>query len=694
MGLAFAGALLVRLVYLLSFRHSAFFATPIVDAAWHDEWAWAWAQGRWSMGETAFFRAPFYPFWLSLLYRIVGHAPLAVRVAQSILGAGAAAALAGIGWRLDGRRTALWAGGIAAVYGPLVFFDNELLIEGLLAVLIAWALFCLSWPHPADGGGPGNSATGPAGAGKPGRPGAARPRPARIQLLGMLLLGLAVIARPNALVLVPAALVFIAGWRVADIRRSWRLAVAGAALALLPALVVTALNYRAEGTPVFIASQGGVNFYAGNHAGASGRSVEIPELAGAGSGWREFVAASRRVAEEAAGHPLDSGEVDRYWSRRAWRWILSSPGEALGLPLRKAYYLVNAFEIPNNRSIYFERPGLLKLLVWKTPFFAFPWGIVFPLAVAGAFVGLRRGPARPLALLLVAAALLYGLALIPFFICDRLRLGLVPALIPLAALALSRPGESFRGRPLLAGVAALLLVNSTLFQVRRENPAQELARLGAVLLEQGRVEAGRAALEKAHQVNPQDGSIAYLLGLEYADEGRNEDAVRMYRRSLELAPNDGQVLSDLGAALVRLGRYQEVRPVLEQAAARAPRSGDIRALAGLVYERLGDTAKAEAAYLDAIHVDPASPSGYLGLGTLRRQRGDLVGAIATWREGANRNAGSFELHYNLALACEQTGDAAEGLKEIEAALNLRPADRDAQRVRARLLNPTGEPGRM
>ena len=141
MAVAFCAGLLVRIVYLVSFHDSPFFDGLIVDAQWHDEWASGWADGTWTMAGQAFFRAPLYPFFLSLIYRIFGHDLLAPRIVQIIIGSGTIAALAGCGWRIGGKRTALWTTALAVLYGPLLFFDAELLIPNLFVALLAWMLF-------------------------------------------------------------------------------------------------------------------------------------------------------------------------------------------------------------------------------------------------------------------------------------------------------------------------------------------------------------------------------------------------------------------------------------------------------------------------------------------------------------------------------------------------------------------------
>ena len=543
--LTFVLALAVRAAYVFAYRASPFFSHLIVDGQWHDEWAWAWARGAWNMDGHAFFRAPLYPFWLSLVYRIFGHDLLAARMIQAVVGAGTAAAIAGSAHRFGGRRAGLAAGVLAALYGALVFFDGELLIPNLLLALMAWALFLLLGP----------------------------PRLRNAVAAGALL-GLAAAARPNALAVLPAAAIWV-WWRgrgasagdaararteaSEKTRRGARTAAAWVAgLGLLPALILTGVNAAAEGTFVFVSSQGGVNFYAGNHGLASGRSVEIPELRNIVS-WRQFVDQSRAVAEEAAGRPLDSREVSSWWLRRGLHWIGSHPAKALGLYARKAYYLVNAFEIPNNRDLYFDRVGPVRWLIWKSWPLVFPWGLVFPVAVVGWFAAWGDRRTRPGAALLTGWFVLYALSLLPFFITARFRLPLVIPVLVAAGYAAARWRSVFRGSALAAGLVALVVVNTNFFHVRLENPALETARMGDILLRSGQVAEGTALLEKAHRKTPNDVSITNLLADAYSRAGKLEDAARLYNDVLMARPDDPDVRFNLGVRLPPAGSIRRRR---------------------------------------------------------------------------------------------------------------------------------------
>jgi Flp pilus assembly protein TadD len=666
MALTFIFALIVRLIYLAAFRGSPYFAVPIVDAEWHDAWAWSWANGTWSMGGEAFFRAPLYPFWLSLIYRVFGHDLLAARLVQAILGAAASAALAGCGWRLRGRTAALAAGLVASLYGPMIFFDGELLISNLLLALLTGSFFFL---------------LGPSG---------------RSRVLAFLLLGLAGIARPNALLLLPVYVWFVWPRRPAVRVRALRPVVLMTAAALLPALFVTALNVRAEGSFVFIASQGGVNFYAGNNPAATGRTLSVDELKETRGSWADFVASSRRAAEREAGHPLDSREVSAHWSRKAWDWIRSSPGEALAITAKKALFLVNSYELPNERDLYFERPFPLNILMWNLGWFSFPWGIVFPLAAAGAVLGLRRrerrhagaSRERRVVMFLLGAFVFYALSLIPFFICSRFRMGIVPPAILLAAYALANLRALLRPAPAAAFVAAALIANNNLFDARLNDPVQERARHGVILISAGRIDEGRAALRTAIDEGGKKprppvylGEFAYHLGDTYAREGKKEEAAACFRESLALGCTTLRILTAMARTLTQFGYPADAAAVLKAAIDVVPTDARLWADLGAALEKSGEPSQAIRAYRRSIALSPNDPHAYNKLGLLYEARAESDSSIAVWREGAARAPDSVILHHNLALAYANREDYAAALREIERALAAAPEDSAALSLR-------------
>jgi 4-amino-4-deoxy-L-arabinose transferase-like glycosyltransferase len=121
----FALALAVRLLYLFEASSGPAFLVPLVDAETYHRVATALASGEAST-DALFWQPVFYPLFLSVLYKIVGPSVVAARIVQAVLGAVTAALTYRLGRRAMGHGVGVVAGAIVALYGPLVFFDTEL----------------------------------------------------------------------------------------------------------------------------------------------------------------------------------------------------------------------------------------------------------------------------------------------------------------------------------------------------------------------------------------------------------------------------------------------------------------------------------------------------------------------------------------------------------------------------------------
>ncbi|HKY31489.1 MAG TPA: glycosyltransferase family 39 protein, partial [Candidatus Polarisedimenticolia bacterium] len=184
-GLACAGVgLVLRLSHLAALRALPTFDGYIMDEAYHDTWARAIASGDW-LGTEVFFRAPLYPYFLGAVYAVAGTGGLAPRLIQCLLGSLSVLLVHRIGLRIGSRGSAAAAALLTALCGPLIHFDNELLITVLEGHLLLAALLLLLKGVQKEAGGAGR---------------------ARIFLAAGAVLGLAAIARPNMLAAAPAAL--------------------------------------------------------------------------------------------------------------------------------------------------------------------------------------------------------------------------------------------------------------------------------------------------------------------------------------------------------------------------------------------------------------------------------------------------------------------------------------------------------
>jgi len=112
-------------------------AVSIVDA--HDYPS----SGDFPTGPSAA-RPPLYPIFVAAIYAVVDnqHLVVATRLAQAVLGTAVVALIGFICWQLWGRRVAMVALGLAAIFPPLILVGTAVLSETLFVALALAACVC------------------------------------------------------------------------------------------------------------------------------------------------------------------------------------------------------------------------------------------------------------------------------------------------------------------------------------------------------------------------------------------------------------------------------------------------------------------------------------------------------------------------------------------------------------------------
>ncbi|MDD3642676.1 MAG: glycosyltransferase family 39 protein, partial [Candidatus Krumholzibacteria bacterium] len=233
-------ALAVRILHVIfTARLNPLAGDLVLDAAIYDRWAKALVWGG-ELPATQLMQAPLYPWFVSMVYRVFGPSLTAVRAAQAALGVFACGFVITATRRLLGSSTAgIIAGLIMALYLPAIFYEGILLPASLILFLSAWFLVLMT--HDRGNAGP-----------------------LRLTAAGFVL-GLSVLARPTALLMIPFALAhLVVAPRIAPdppapplVRRIGAL-LAGLVLAIAPMAV---RNTRMTGGVVPVTTGGGINFY-------------------------------------------------------------------------------------------------------------------------------------------------------------------------------------------------------------------------------------------------------------------------------------------------------------------------------------------------------------------------------------------------------------------------------------------------
>src|SRR6185369_10855771 len=164
---------------------------------------------------------------------------------------------------------------------------------------------------------------------------------------------------------------------------------------------------------------------------------------------------TRRVAERAVGHSLTDAQVSDYFFDQAWQWIRHDPAHASWLFVKKIGYAFHAQHVPLPHSYPFYVATAAPALRFAP---IGPW-LLTPLGLVGLVAAAPRE--RRLAYVIWASFVpLYVAAVAVFFVADRYRLPLLPALCAGAGGGVAAAWRAIRARDAHfapAGVAALIL---------------------------------------------------------------------------------------------------------------------------------------------------------------------------------------------------------------------------------------------
>ncbi|MBN1490085.1 MAG: tetratricopeptide repeat protein [Phycisphaerae bacterium] len=606
----FALAVFVRLVHVHTMSGNPTFRIPIVDAAGYHDRARSLAEGE-GMPDVLFWQPPLYPILLAGVYRLSNSSIVVARIVQCVLGGMTCVLTYWLGRRIFDWRVALAAALAVALYGPLIFFETELVAAGWATF---WAVVLLLLLLRA----------------------ADRPHVAITCVLGVVG-ALSVQTRPEFLPFLTVAGLWLI---VALVRRctgAGRLAVhvlaglIGFALVTIP---MACLCHRATGQYAILPASGGLNLFLGNNPDTEAtlrarpgpafkHLTELPDREGIHGFWEQPPFFRQKVIEYARTQPL---------------------AFVKGLTV-KALECFNSREIPRTFDVYVYRAWSVPLrwLTWKFGPFGFPFGVVLPLAVVGVVCHWRRVPV-PMLLLLV----LFPLAMIAVFAAARFRVPIIPALCVLAAagaLTIADWVRACRYRPLVAAaVGSLVILAATSlpgpFVSEENNYAAEMYFLvgEAQLQKHAAPLEALSAYRMALRLNPRyvDARISaanVLRGLGKADE-----AIQHAALAVQLDPEAAAAHNNLALALIAVGNPHQALPHARE----------------------------------AVRIEPDDALAHHNLGFALDQAGQHEEAIVEYGAALVRKPDFAETHYNLAGVLETVGRTDEAIRHYREAIRLHP----------------------
>ncbi len=659
----FVVALSVRVVYLLERHGTPGHELPLVDSQGYDNLARALAGGG-GLSADLFWQAPFYPCFLAIVYALTGGSMVAARLVQAVLGSLTCVLTFALGRRVGGIPTGIVAGLVTATYGPLFYFDGELLATGWACF---WAVALVGLLLRIDG----NVGW------------------ARYVVTGACFC-LAVITRPTFL---PFAL-FASIWVIGSLRREglgWRqvsvrllLATAGFAAIGLP---VAGLNRSATGRFSILPASGGINLYIGNNPDRA-RTINIRP------GW-EWDALTRSPALDGVVRKQDTS---RYFQGKVLDYARDDPAGLVGGLATKSLASVSSRELPRNLDVYVFREWsqLLAITVWRSGGFGFPFGLLFPLAVAGFFVSCRRLPGP-----VPGFAIVYGLAIVLVFAGARYRTPLVPVLaIPAAAGVLAVVEAARKGlvRPLIV-FAAIAAVCLSLSIVPGPFPQERIDYRAELDYHRGNRAAGigdlgeaERWLGKALERQPSFGDAHAAIGHVYHRQRRIDPAIDHYRRAIEIAPKNSDARGNLGRAWLLRRRPALAEEQFRQALELRPFNAGLHHGRALALTQLDRFDESVSHYRESLDLGGAEPSIHNNFGAALLRLNRYPEAIEQFEAALSLEPLHLGALDNLAHALGATGRLAEALSRFRDALETaeaQGAQSQAKHLRQRIRGRRG-----
>lgn len=595
----------MRALYLHQYReNNPYYAVQIADCQFYDRWAEAIAGGEGSPPQ-AFYQPPLYPYLLGALYRVLDaaglheHHYLAVYVLQLLLGVASLYLVFSIGRRMFDPAVGLVAVLLALLHANLMFWEVKLLISALEIFLSLLGLRLLLETTRS-----------------------------RYLLRAGVVVGLLVIARADKVPFAGLA----ALWIVATVAGTLWQRLRAAALFSMPVVLLVGMcfarNLLVAHDPVPVSANGGINFYFGNHLGASGINMAPSDDFGSLEGQRD---AAKRLAERAEARSLTDAEVSNYWFGVGWNYIQTRTHDWLDLMRRKAMLSVGDLEADIGwmaEAEAFYSPVLRWLPL--------PYGVLLGLGVAGFLLCAtgRRGP-----WLLLSFILTSYLVLLLFFMGSRFRLSAVPCLCVLGAAGLVAGVRCLRGGRWLRVVAVFLVASGIALYARHARDTVTLP---------GTTRPMKDLLY---------GNNTQLIGQAHAELGQALRARDAFQRVLAHDP-------DAFKAWFSLGRIAQHRLGFLTGPDNRERRAALRA-------------EALEAFRAAVRLLPSLAEGHFRLGEVLREAEppDLPGALAAFAEAVRREPGNVD--YQLARIELQfrAGDklaARQALAELERASSGHP----------------------
>jgi tetratricopeptide (TPR) repeat protein len=599
-------------VYLYQLMGTPYFQVPLVDAAWYHKEALKILNQGW-IGDSVFFMAPFYQYFLAFFYEIFGVKIGLILILQGILSVTSIWLIYLFSTHLFNRRIGLLSAALATFHGAFIFYSGFLLKANLSLFLTS--LFLVILLKTCD-----------------------TPTFRNFFWCG-LILGVLVPIRGNFLIVI-AALSF--WFFFFPLRKSlrWKNTLAfllGAALFITP---FTIRNYYVSGDFVLVNSAAGFNFFIGNNPIANGYNI-APSYIRLTPFYEEID--SKKRAEIILKRTLKASEVSDYWMSQGWKFVREQPFDFFILQIKKFLIFINNSEKGDNYDINFMKQFTPILHIG-----VIPYGAILLLTITSLYWGRWSSPHFIGIYIFIVS---YALSVIIFFVKSRYRIPIVPAMIPLAAFALlegrNKILQMSKREMAIFSIVFLALTIAIFRPIKNDNRSAKLNDYGVALETKGFLDEAIGHYKKALDTPPVHRRAALNLALAYYQKKNTDKTIEFSKKALEIDEKFVEARLFLASILYAQKDFAAASEHYKEILKEEPNNEKAHSQLGGIYLFAKKFGLAEEEFLLSLKYSKNPASAYNNLGMVYLGQGKFEQAKEHLKKALRHNPDSAEANFNL-----------------------------------------------
>lgn len=644
------GAIL-RVLCFFEFKNTLFYKYPILDALYYDELAMKIASGNLIQNE-AFFMGPLYPYLLGSIYFIFGHSLIIPRIFQMLLGLMTSYLAFILGRKIYGFNIIGYiAAFLITTYKPLIFFEQTLLMEVLVSFMILLSIYTLLL--------------------------AAEKKCKPYFILAGIVLGLTVLTRGNLLLTAFPIAVWI--FVCMKDKISSRQAIISSIIFILSVFIgilpATLHNYIAEKDFVLITSNAGINLYIGNNEKSDGEFVVTDEL-----DFFSDMSGREPVKIALKKNEVKSSEVSKYWNEKAKIFIKENPKKFISLLINKIRLFWGRDEVP---QLYNQRLMSKDVFILRAPLISF--AIIGPLTILAIFLTLLK-PSR-YSIVVLIFILTYMFSILPFFITDRYRICIIPAMILSASFALYTIVQFIKSslyKKFFASIIFLVCLSFIFNNYKEQIPEKEEAQyaniLGNLYMKDGKYKDAETMLKKSLDLQYSASSLGNLGVLYFKHLGNNLLGYDYMKKALRLMPGQPRLNFNMAMVCVNLGKYDEAINHLNLVEKESEIGGELYYNLAILYSKKGEWILAAQNMEKHLKAHPADNEAFDLLLKYYKESIQFSKGEQLLTEHLEKHPEDSKNIFNLGVFLHLQGKRREALIKYKEALRLNPNMSAAQKA--------------